>query len=600
MDESRQIDDLRAHIEELERSRAMLWALERASEAMAAALEPTAVFDAIGTTLAELGVQVIVLGLDPDGETLRLVHMSVSSTLVQAVEQRVGIGRRGFVVPYPTIPFYKAIIDERRAVFERDTFEIAKSVLPDVAAPMIRFILDRLGMSQMIGAPLIVDGRVWGALVISSAQLAADDLAAVSVFAHQVGGSLHKTRLLTELGDALARMEATQAQLVQAQKMEALGQLTGGIAHDLNNLLTGILMSCELAQDDLPERSPVREEIEDIVSTSRRASVLIKQLLAFSRRQVLRPRIADLCTVVRDLEPLLRRVIGEDIDLRIEIHDDAPKPTRIDVPQLEQVIMNLVVNARDAMPRGGKLSLRTRYVVDDAHAPADARGIGLVCLSVSDTGEGITPEVRGRIFDPFFTTKPRGRGTGLGLSVAYGILRQHNGWLTVQSEVGVGTQFHVWLPVATDDAGDADEPSGAAASVDPMRRDRRACGSILLVEDEHELRRAMIRSLEREGFELCVAATVAEAKTTFDRTRPRVVVSDVVLPDGSGLDLCEELYRQRPAPRIVLVSGYTDRRVDVGAIERRGWVFLAKPFSPQELLTAIEAALTASASGRTA
>jgi signal transduction histidine kinase len=579
----RDIERLQARVEELERSEQLLRALERASAAMVGALQPDHVIEAIGDTLVDLGLQTVVLRKTAD-HRLRVAKLSLSSPVVSSIEKRVGITERQFSIDYRRVDFYRNIVEQRRSIHVGDTFEIAASVLPGLAAPLVRFVLDRLGMSQMIGAPLIVGNDVWGVFVISSVRLTPADVSAVRLFAHQVGWALHKTRLLSSLNETIQSMESTQAQLIQAQKMEALGRLTGGIAHDLNNLLTGILMSAELVRLDSPEDQAVRTELSNIVHTSQRAADLVKQLLAFSRRQALRKVLVDLSNELQDLRPLLHRVIGEDIRLRLDLGCEEPCVTRIDVPQLEQVILNLVVNARDAMPNGGDLVLRVRKRTPDT-TPEGVEPCPMLCLSVEDTGEGIPNHIKARLFDPFFTTKPRDKGTGLGLSVAYGIVRQHGGWLAVDSEVGVGSRFHVWLPAA--EVGPQEViPKQRTPSDEFQVPD--GLGSILLVEDEATLRGVVQRCLERFETNLHVATTVEEARRQFQTKSPDLIICDVVLPDGNGLDLCEELHERHPGLSVVLVSGYTDRRVDLRAIDEKGWVFLPKPFSAGDLLRAIE------------
>ena len=566
----------------------MLWALEEASASMVGVVDLQDVLASIGDKLTPLGIQTVVLRRTTESE-LAVEYLSSPSRLVTMVERRIGISRRSFKIAYRGIEFYETVVDDRKACFVSNTEVIASRVLPGVPKMLVRFLLDRLGMAQMIGGPLVVDGEVWGALILSSNDLERDDVAAVGVFAHQVGWALQKGALLRRLQQTISEMESTQAQLVQAQKMEAVGRLTGGIAHDLNNLLTGILMSCELGRAELIEGHPADVELDTIERTTKRAARLIGQLLAFSRHQVLERRAVDMREVVRGLQPLLRRVIGEDLSLKTELGADTCSAC-VDVSQIEQVVLNLVVNARDAMPDGGELTLGVDKVVagDVEGAPHDvAAETRLVRLTVADTGAGIDQATLPHIFDPFFTTKSRDRGTGLGLSTAYGILRQHEGWLTVKSEVGVGTRFDAWLPFSTERPSSDDDRQLATHGTAPQPSMRR----VLLVEDEPELREILTRSLGRYKLELVVASTAGEGLQAFRDRRPDVVVSDLVLPDRNGMDLCGEIGVLDPRVGIVLVSGYTDRVVDLEALRSRGWVFLRKPFTAADLAQALELAV---------
>jgi signal transduction histidine kinase/FixJ family two-component response regulator len=604
VDETDELKELRRRVKELERSRNMLWALEQAAVAMAGELSVERVFEAIGTTLRELSTQTVVLRLDEDRRHLRVAYISTDPGVRGMLEKHIGVSGRTIAMAVEPVGFFRRVIGQATTSYAENTAEVAQEILPHVPRVALDFVLDRLGMAQMIGAPLVVGeqpgrggqrgDRVWGTIILSSRELAPADLTAVAVFAHQVGWALHKAELLERLHHSLEEVQATQAQLLQAQKMEALGRLTGGIAHDLNNLLTAVLMSNELAACSIPEDSPARLELETIERTARRASELIKKLLTFSREQILRPQVVTLEQVMLGLGPLLQRLIGEDVQLQVD-GDPSGRPwrTRVDIGQLEQVILNLVVNARDAMPEGGTLRIETRNVEADRAAPGGASGVR---LSVFDTGSGLPVALLPRIFDPFFTTKPQGEGTGLGLSVAYGIVHQHGGVLTAANRPGGGAAFHVWLPVV-----DENDRVGAAAPrairgaaltpaagimVDGGRR-------VLLVEDEPTVRATVMRSLERFDMVFSAASTLDEARTLYAEGGVDILISDVILPDGNGIDLCEELHALDGDLAVVLVSGYTDARVDTALIEERGWAFLRKPFSTQDLASAIENVSTA-------
>lgn len=401
---------------------------------------------------------------------------------------------------------------------------------------------------------------------------------------------------LAILTDITARKKAEEAlhqkeeQLQQAQKMEAVGRLAGGVAHDFNNLLTAIMGYGELLLLTLQDQEHTRM-VDQIMRVSERAAILIRQLLAFSRRQALTPVPLDANQVVGDLEKLLQRVIGEDILLQI-IQEEALPLVKADRGQLEQVIVNLAVNARDAMPNGGRLLIETRKVTLDeslAQSIPEARPGDFVVLEVTDTGLGIDREIRERIFEPFFTTKGPGEGTGLGLSMVYGIVKQHDGWINVDSEPGHGTSFKIFLPVVAAPPGEKPQPVFSFPQL--QGRGER----ILVVEDEAKVREIATLMLRRKGYEVAAAATVAEAVAIFAKEQGnfQLVFSDVVLSDQSGLQLVEELKKRKPDLRVLLTSGYADEKVQWPLIQREKYPFLQKPYSLNDLLQTIAEVLKA-------
>ncbi len=592
MGEDDTLDGLRARVAELERSQRLLWALEQASVAMAGSLELDEVLPAVGDTLSVLGVTTVVLRVDDDGQRLRLAYLSAESSLVDMLERVVGMRRDRFSVDVDSVDFYRRILRERQVEFIEDTRTIAAQVLRWAPSSAISFVLSQLGMAQMIGAPLVVGDRSWGAMILSSKQLSRDDRSAIRVFVHQVGWALHKAELMAQLRARVGQVQEAERMLLQSQKMDALGQFTGGIAHDLNNLLTAITMSHELARIGLEDGSDIGPELDTIGDTTRRASELIRKLLAFSREQVLERRPTLLSDVIVGLGPLLRRVLGEDVRLEIDPGpSEEPWLVLVDVAQMEQVVVNLAVNARDALTKGGRLQLICRHVGSDDEVPDDlppeARGEELVCLSVVDSGHGIAEEALPLIFDPFFTTKGLGRGTGLGLSVVHGIVRQHGGWLTVETAAGVGTSFHVWMPRAAE--GTAPPVPRARPPLVPASR----VGGleVLVVEDDAAIGRALVRMLSARQHHVRLVRSVEAARLAPGEGPLSLVISDVVLPDGNGTELCRELQDHLPGLGVVLMSGYSDRRVDTERMEARGWVFLQKPFGAVELEAAIEQAV---------
>jgi PAS domain S-box-containing protein len=390
---------------------------------------------------------------------------------------------------------------------------------------------------------------------------------------------------ITERERAEEALLRSEEELRQSQKMEAIGRLAGGIAHDFNNLLSIILSYSAMMMDALGPEDPLRADAEQIAIAGQRARDLTRQLLAFSRRQMMRPEVLDLTEVVRGLEPMLRRVLGEDVELTISLG----QPTSLvkaDPGQIQQIIMNLVVNARDAMPDGGKLWIETGDVLLDeervrAHLGSGARPGPHVCLTVSDTGVGLDEETRTRIFEPFFTTKPKGKGTGLGLSTVLGIVQQSGGHVTVESTPSHGAAFRVFLPRTSElrvPAAPAREPRQPVA--------RRGSETVLLVEDEGQLRVLARDILRGAGYTVFDAPNAAEAiKASQRHAGPiHLLVTDVVMPHIGGRELARRLAADRPRMRVLYMSGYTDDAIVQHGIVDPSIAFLPKPITPDTLL----------------
>jgi len=381
-----------------------------------------------------------------------------------------------------------------------------------------------------------------------------------------------------------------EAQFRQAQKMEGVGQLASGIAHDFNNLLTVINGTSDLVLAQVSQGDPVHADVQEILHAGERAAALTRQLLAFSRQQILESRVVSLNTLVGGMESLLRRVLGEDIDLVV-----VPAPgvghVKVDPGQIEQVITNLAVNARDAMPQGGRLTIETQTVTTDR---AYARQLGMtmppgsyVLLVVSDSGAGMDEATRARVFEPFFTTKGPGKGTGLGLSTVYGIVKQSHGFIWVYSEVGQGTSFKIYLPRVTEVA-DTDHPTPTVVSSSGAGTE-----TILLAEDNAGLRKLVTRVLVPAGYTVLEAATGDEALRLVERHEAPVhlLLSDVVMPGLSGRQLAEQLAQTRPGMKVLYMSGYTnDTIVRHGVLEAQ-MPFLNKPFTAAALLRKVREVL---------
>lgn len=374
-----------------------------------------------------------------------------------------------------------------------------------------------------------------------------------------------------------------EAQFQQAQKMEAVGRLAGGVAHDFNNLLTVILGLCEVLLDDCDPDDSRQADIAEIQKAGERAAGLTRQLLAFSRKQIIAPTMLDLNTVVADMRALLGRLIGEDVKVVLALRPQLA-PVLADRGQVEQIVMNLAVNARDAMPRGGTLTIETANVELDEHYAKTHLTVkpgSYVGLIMTDTGTGMTPEVQARLFEPFFTTKDPGKGTGLGMATVYGIVTRSGGSVGVYSEVGRGTSFKVYFPRAV-----ATETAAVAPAKMAPRRD--GTQTVLVVEDEEALRELAKRLLQRQGYTVVAAADAAEALSIFaGNPAIDVILTDVVMPGASGPELTKQLIEQRPGLKVIYMSGYTEDAIVQHGVLKPGIAFLNKPFTSDTLVGAI-------------
>jgi two-component system, cell cycle sensor histidine kinase and response regulator CckA len=393
----------------------------------------------------------------------------------------------------------------------------------------------------------------------------------------------------------ISERKRLEDELRHAQKMEAIGRLAGAIAHDFNNLLTAILGYSQLLLLRLDANSPWRREISEIDKAGRSAATLTGQLLAFSRKQEVKPQILNLNQVVGGIERMLRRLIGEDIELTTQL-DDTLGNIKADPGRLEQVIMNLAVNSRDAMPKGGKLKLSTTNVyVDPVHAShhLDAKAGPHVMLTVTDTGVGMDHETQSRIFEPFFTTKELGKGTGLGLSTVYGIVRQSEGFIEVQSELGLGTTFRIFFP----SVGAAPVPPTNPGNVDPGR----GVETILMAEDDTAVRNLTRQVLELHGYKVLEARDAAEALAIARTYNGPIaaLLTDVIMPQMNGPDLVRQVAMLRPQIRVVYMSGYADHQVLEAQSRDEAAVIVHKPFTPEALTRALRTVLDGAHSHRT-
>jgi two-component system, cell cycle sensor histidine kinase and response regulator CckA len=392
---------------------------------------------------------------------------------------------------------------------------------------------------------------------------------------------------------------ALEAQFARSQKMQAVGQLAGGIAHDFNNVLSAIMMATDFLLNAHKPTDPSFQDIMQIKQNANRAASLVRQLLAFSRRQTLRSEVLDVGEVLADLTMLLRRLIGEKVTLEM-VHGRDLWPVKTDLSQFEQVIVNLAVNARDAMPDGGKLEVRTGNIgaADCARYPyKEMPAAEYVLVEVKDTGAGVPPDLIEKIFEPFFSTKEVGKGTGLGLSTVYGIVKQTGGFIYLESEVGKGTTFRIFLPRHVPGAAEVEAAAtlvpAATADADKPAADLTGHGTILLVEDEEGLRALNARGLASRGYTVVEASNGVEALRELEGREGEVdlVVSDVVMPEMDGPTLLKELRTRNPNMKMILVSGYAEDAFEKNLPEGGQFKFLAKPFTLKQLVAAVKDAM---------
>ena len=469
------------------------------------------------------------------------------------------------------------------------------------AAPQVVDAYETIGIHSLLLVALRVRGESFGLLALvrfqaDSPPFNESDRELAQILADHAALSISNARLLRSAMRELAERERAEAalrkseeQLRQSQKMEAIGRLSGSVAHDFNNLLSVILSYSDLVLSDLKPIDPLRADIESIHRAGEKAADLTRQLLAFSRQQVLAPRSVDLNEVIRESEKMLRRLLNEDIEV-VTHYARRLSVVKVDPGQIDQVLLNLAVNARDAMPSGGKLTIETKDVELDESYTSEHFGVARgphVMLAVSDTGIGMDQQTQARIFEPFFTTKDLGKGTGLGLSTVFGIVKQSGGHIWVYSEPGGGTTFKVYLPVAQ--GADPELP----VVVEPTTL--QGTETVLLVEDQDDVRRVAHAILRRYGYHVIEASNAGEALLSCER-HPRTIhllLTDVVMPQLSGRELAERLVSMRPELRVLYMSGYTENVIVHHGILDSGIAYLQKPIVPDLLARRVREVLDA-------
>jgi signal transduction histidine kinase len=492
------------------------------------------------------------------------------------------LGAAGYAVTYERVE----TADTMRAALEHKQWDVVLSdySLPQFSGPAALETLRATGQDLPF---IIISGTIGEETAVSALKSGAHDFLVKGRLARLIPA------LERELRDVAARRDRLRLedQLRQSQKMEAIGQLAGGIAHDFNNLLTAILGYSELLREQLHNAPDALADLEEIAKAGERAASLTRQLLAFSRKQHLEPQVLDLRQIIADIEKMLRRIIGEDIRFHIG-PCDAVTRVKADRSQMEQVLVNLVVNARDAMPRGGTLTVQAGH--DDPPSrllPADAAPApdGWVSLVVKDTGCGMPPEIQARIFEPFFTTKGAGKGTGLGLSTVYGIVRQSGGHINVESHSDVGTSFTIYLPAVRD----------AIESIAVAQVSNGGVGTetILLVEDDDGIRALVRKLLASRGYTVLEASGGNQAMVVSQQYSGIVhlLLTDIVMPDLSGPDMAQRILGQRPKIAVLYMSGFSGRLSAHLDTSGSGAGFLHKPFTPETLLKKVRASLERSA-----
>lgn len=567
-------------ITESKRAEQLLQTLNTAALAMEQAVTHEGILSAVAQEFEKLGFSCMVLLTDKSQERLVLRYLSFAPPLCEATEKLTGLQAEASPVPVEAVGPFAQAIREQKACFVANASEIVRHVLLVAAEECATQLDEVLQTQRLISAPLVVEDKVIGVLSVHSADLTEGDVPGITAFAHQLGAAWHKAQLMLGLRQSLQDLTEAQAQLLQVQKLDSIGRVAGGIAHDFSNLLTVILGYAQLGQGKLEPTHPVHTGLKDIEMAARRGAKMTGQLLAFSRRQILQKRVLDLNELISEFSKMLVRMIREDIQLHLDLAPQLER-TFADGNALEQVLMNLALNARDAMPEGGILCIATAQVeIDEVYCQThpEAKPGNYLRLTVADTGIGMDDEAVEHLFEPFFTTKEPGRGTGLGLPMAYGIVKQHDGWIEVESVVGQGTTVHVYVPVHQGGVTEAAEEPKALAL--PTGR-----GTILLAEDEPKVQEFGRSVLEELGYSVLTARDGKEAVEVFAANRDKVdlIILDAVMPKLSGSKARRAIRALRADVPVLFITGYSEEIARLTSAESTTVHILRKPFGRAEL-----------------
>jgi signal transduction histidine kinase len=505
------------------------------------------------------------------GRMLRVLLVEDSEEDAEIVERAL---RRGGIDPQLERVQTRASMI---AALEKKAWDIVLSdySMPQFNAPEAFRVLTEMGIDLPF---IIVSGTVGEETAVAAMKLGVQDYLLKHNLVRLVPAVERELKERENRRKAAEALRKSEEKIMQMQKMESIGRLAGGVAHDFNNLLSIILSYSAMLSEGLDENDPMRADLDEISEAGRRAADLTRQLLAFSRQQVLQPRILDLDEIVAGMAKMLRRLIGEDVELEVKSTKELGR-VEVDPGQMEQVLLNLAVNARDAMPRGGKLVIETRNVRVDDPVQGEVEAGDWVVLSVSDNGVGIDADARAHIFEPFFTTKARGKGTGLGLATVFGVVRQSGGQIVVKSEANKGTTFEVHLPRCDREA--TDTPSSPQGVITLAGSE-----TILLVEDDDSVRSLTRTILQRGGYRVLDARAGDEAlDLAAHHGGPiHLLLTDVVMPRMSGAQLAERLKATRAHVPVLFMSGYTDDSIVNHGVLAPGVQFVQKPLTPEGLL----------------
>lgn len=582
-------------ISERKRAERLLRTLNEAALNVEQALTVDEILDTMREEFDKLGFSFAVLLLESqeDGVYLRPAYFSYAPEAVEAGSELLDVEIEDFLLPLEMMEEVSQVIRHRTSLLIAGP-EAMGRILADLSQRVVDELFTILGVSKSIDAPLIVDDQVIGLLSVQSDDLVEEDIPAITAFAHQLGAAWRKAQLMQDLERSLEELKRTQAQFLQAQKMEAIGRLAGGVAHDFNNALTIIRLSIQLLKRRIRPEDPLWDYVQQIEEAGNRATSLTKQLLSFSRREIVEPRVIDLNRVIVDLSQMMQRIIGEDVEL-LTLLDSELWPVYLDPTQIDQVIVNLAVNARDAMPFGGTLTIETANVMLDQIYTSEHLEVEpgeYVMLAVSDTGVGMDKEVQAHLFEPFFTTKERGKGTGLGLATVYGIVKRGGGHIWVYSEVDQGTTFKIYFPRTRRAGAPEQEPKTPA-------RLPKGNEVVLLVEDDAAVREMAARILSSYGYRVLQASSGPKALQLGQEQEGSIhlLLTDVVLPQMSGRELAKRFGELKPGIKVLYMSGYSVSTIAHHGVVDEDIVLLTKPFTMEALAEKVRAALDATPGG---